>query len=396
MLITCFLYSIKIFWCIQYCVQKGIEKMEKNHFVLTKRNNGYWYYWFYKNGKRIFKSTGQKTKSKALEIILERIALNNLANEKEPIYNKDSLTFGEFAQPFWHKETCPIYLDKIQRGGKYGISTLRQNLYHTNKFILPKFAQKRLIDITPIAISEWLRNLPNKYNISNKTANETFNTLSQMLDVATLQGLIAANPTKSVKRLVQTQKQRGCFTLEQIQALFKSSWSNKFYKVACMVSATTGMRIGEILALSKDQIKDGYIVVNQSYSKYDGFKSTKSGKPRIVPITERIKKELYSLPSLSNSLFFAMTQRDKPLNADTLNKALQQQLQAIGIDYKKENLSFHSFRHFFNTRLVANSVNVEHIRAVIGHESERMTENYLHLTAKDLKEIKDIQESILI
>ena len=66
----------------------------------------------------------------------------------------------------------------------------------------------------------------------------------------------------------------------------------------------------------------------------------------------------------------------------------------VGIDYKKDNLLFHSFRHYFNTRLVADGVESEKIRSVIGHESKEMTERYLHLSVKDLENIRKVQQKV--
>lgn len=73
---------------------------------------------------------------------------------------------------------------------------------------------------------------------------------------------------------------------------------------------------------------------------------------------------------------------------------LMQQMEACKIDYKKLGLSFHSFRHFFNTQLVANNVEQNKILAVIGHTSVKMTQHYLHLEASDLKQVRKVQNAI--
>lgn len=44
-------------------------------------------------------------------------------------------------------------------------------------------------------------------------------------------------------------------------------------------------------------------------------------------------------------------------------------MEACKIDYKRLGLSFHSFSHFFNTKLVASGVDGELARGVIGHAS---------------------------
>lgn len=73
---------------------------------------------------------------------------------------------------------------------------------------------------------------------------------------------------------------------------------------------------------------------------------------------------------------------------------LRKRMDECGIDWKKENLTFHSFRHFFNTRLLAAGIQGETIRAVIGHEDEKMTQLYGHLSASDCDRIRVIQEAI--
>lgn len=63
-----------------------------------------------------------------------------------------------------------------------------------------------------------------------------------------------------------------------------------------------------------------------------------------------------------------------------------------GIRPKKgTRLTFHSFRHYMNTRLIAVGMQGEKIRAVIGHEDEDMTEHYAHLEAEDLSLVREVQ-----
>ncbi len=57
-------------------------------------------------------------------------------------------------------------------------------------------------------------------------------------------------------------------------------------------------------------------------------------------------------------------------------------------------LLFHSFRHFFNSQLVAAGVQGEFVRAVIGHESEKMTERYLHLSPDQMNVVRNVQEGL--
>ena len=78
---------------------------------------------------------------------------------------------------------------------------------------------------------------------------------------------------------------------------------------------------------------------------------------------------------------------EKPIDFQFISLRLHKVLEANGIDWREEGLSFHSFRHFFNTRLVANGVNGELVRATVGHESSDMTKHYLHLVPSDLNRV---------
>lgn len=238
--------------------------------------------------------------------------------------------------------------------------------------------------------------MPKKFKVGNKTANKAYVILKQMLDVAVKQRLISHNPCQEVARLIEKDGRRGCFTVEQIGAIFRSKWDNDMAMAACELSATTGMRMGEIRALTPAQIHDDYIEVNAAWGEYDGRKGTKSGETREVPLIPEVRDLLKSLPSYGkpDKLFFSLN-GDKPIDFQFVSMRLHKVLEANGIDWRAEGLSFHSFRHFFNTRLVANGVNGELVRATVGHESQDMTKHYLHLVPSDLNTVMDVARQIV-
>lgn len=86
---------------------------------------------------------------------------------------------------------------------------------------------------------------------------------------------------------------------------------------------------------------------------------------------------------------------DKPIDFQFINMRLHKVLEANGIDWRAEGLSFHSFRHFFNTRLVANGLNGELVRTTVGHENQDMTKHYLRLVPSDLNTVMDVAKRIV-
>jgi integrase len=52
---------------------------------------------------------------------------------------------------------------------------------------------------------------------------------------------------------------------------------------------TTGLRIGEILALKVENVGEEYLTIEKSFSAIDGLKSTKTEEDRVVPVIPAIR-----------------------------------------------------------------------------------------------------------
>lgn len=102
-------------------------------------------------------------------------------------------------------------------------------------------------------------------------------------------------------------------------------------------------------------------------------------------------------PISDTGFIFSITGGETPVAPDFMLDALYKRIHAIGIPEearKNRNLTFHSWRHFFNTRLIASGVQGEITRAIIGHDSEKMTEHYLHLRTGDMEAVMAVQNEI--
>jgi integrase/recombinase XerD len=52
------------------------------------------------------------------------------------------------------------------------------------------------------------------------------------------------------------------------------------------------------------------------------------------------------------------------------------------------NFSLHTLRHCFATHLLENGVNLKYIQELMGHRYLKTTEIYLHVSTKDIQNIK--------
>jgi hypothetical protein len=55
----------------------------------------------------------------------------------------------------------------------------------------------------------------------------------------------------------------------------------------------------------------------------------------------------------------------------------------------------HSWRHFFNTELLANNVTETKVCSITGHSSDNMTQHYTHLDTSQFSEVLAVQENLL-
>ena len=363
--------------------------MREDHYVLYKAQNGIWYYYVYRWGKRVFRSTGERRKSEALCVVHDRLIAGDLLNEGK---QKRPALFSEYSEPFFVWDRCPIIRDKLERGGHYSMEFANSQRMQIKKYLVPAFGSKVLPEISPAMINTWLRSLPKKSGIAPQTANKVLSILRQILDYAVSENLLQENPAKAVKPLIPQEHERGCFTPDQVKKIFSVRWADYYVELACRLAATTGMRLGEVRGLLKEHVHADYIEVCHSYANREKLKSTKSGKSRIVPIPPALAQELLNVPQ--NGPYVISYDGTTPLWQTTITEKMNAHLSFCGIPYKDLGLSFHSFRHFFNTQLVAQGVNENQILAVVGHSSARMTQHYLHLEAGDMSQIRDVQNAI--
>ena len=368
----------------------GGLRFQIGQFTLFKRGKVFYYWTYDRYGKRHRFSTGKTKKTEAFSFCIERMSAGNLICHTPVV---ERITLSDYGKNFWNYETCPIIQSKILRGGHYSVKMATNHQALFDHHIKPFLGDKDLSSLTSSDIESWLLHLPGEKGLSNKTANNAFETLRQMLNQAVLDNYIDKNPALNIKPLINKSIRREAFTHEEVKALLSREWDNEFAYTACYLASRTGMRIGEVRALTREQIHPDYIEVNASWSDQEGRKTTKSGWSRIIPITEELYELLMKYAPPLGGLIFSLN-GIKPVKGDYFGERLRKKMDECGIDYINNNLSFHSFRHFFNTRMLAADISGEKVRAVLGHESESMTTHYAHLSQKDLNKVKELQQAL--
>ena len=373
----------------------------RNQFTIAKRQTGgrvvYYYYTYDKDGNRRKFSTGRTTKAAALAYGLDLSRAGLLIPAE-----KNNATFENFYKDFWDWEKSTYLKKERLRGHIIGKMTAYRRQSVLKSDIEPYFCKLKIKDISKTKVENWLLALADR-GLKPGSVNQMKIILNIMLDYAVEQGYLTANPCRAVKPFVDHPETRGVLDLMECNELFNPKnieiyWNgNRIIYAANLLAALTGMREGEIRALRKQDIKDGYLLVEHSINTF-GLKDTKNHKSREIPISSELQAILVDICPAGGGFVFSLDGKEPLPRYQFVIGGLYKALAAMGIseeERQRRNICFHSWRHFYNTMLRAGNISEAKIRAITGHSDERMTDRYTHFTHKELAEIASIQAGII-
>ena len=279
------------------------------------------------------------------------------------------MTLQEYASEFWDYERSLFVSQWLKSGHTIGKSYCKKMQYITHRYVYPAIGSTELSNITIKIVDDFLLGLSD--NRTYATISDVRKSICAPLRFAHRQGLLQQDISSGIIKFAVSSKPRGILTPKEVKALFKLRWDNPKVYTANLLASKTGMRIGEILALTKNDIKKDCMIVNKSYSLIDGLKGTKTGRERTVPISSNMRKKLLGLVTDKSMYLFAGKIADKPLNKKTIANGLYVALSKIGIDRaerKRRNIVLHSWRHYVATYL-AQRTDIHTAMMILGHSA---------------------------
>ena len=230
--------------------------------------------------------------------------------------------------------------------------------------------------------------------------------LVDMLEKAIDADLLVKNVAKQINTKVskEEKKERRVLTIKETELFLKEA-EKSFYYNLFIVALDTGLRIGEIMALtwSDVDLKKRVLHVRRTlcYFRKDGKYTfewhdtkTKNGR-RDVPLTQRayealkrqrakkLQIELKGLkaPEGFENLVF-VTKNNRPTQQFIVEEGISACVHRIQKEHPDfEMFSPHCFRHTFATRAIENGMQPKTLQAILGHGSLQMTMDlYCHVT----------------
>lgn len=326
------------------------------------RADGRYFGYLTENGKKHF-VYGRSRAEVALKL-KERI--NNERKVNKVKYSKSKILFNDFVDKWIATYKKPKLKPKSLESLNWSLRLPRQ-----------AFGTKPIDKIKPIAVQELLIGIK-----GGRARDVCASYLSQIFGKAQKQGLIKINPCETVELPKHEYAHKNALTVSEQNTVLELAKKTSHY-LLIKTLLMTGLRVGEALALTRADVKDGYINVNKNVVFVNRVKipqetpKTKAGN-RVIPIPESLYDELKNVQS---DVIFNVSY-------EAVKSCIKRLREQSGIE-----VSAHILRHTYATRLEEQGISPKVKQYLLGHARVEMTQNVYTDTQFDY--IKSIKNHII-
>ncbi len=276
---------------------------------------------------------------------------------------------------------------------KCKISTYNKYSSICKNHIFPIIGHIQVSTVTAEQIEYIVKSKP---QLSSKTKNDILCVVKMILLYAQSCGFTVANVRSLSVR--QTDRQIRVLTLDEQRVIMSYLLNDtNLCKLGVYLSLCTGIRIGELCALKRENISfdDSLLKVRGTMQRVqieDGAEKTaviisepKSRKSlRDIPLPEFICtffKQYYE--NMPQKAYLLTGRQDKFVEPRLLEYRFKKYMSECGLN----DVNFHALRHTFATRCVENGFEIKTLSEILGHVNVNITLNrYVH-SSMDLKRV---------
>jgi len=401
-----------------------------------------------------FKSTDGKLMAKSVDKLAEAIGWEGqipvekkkeadqvclLAMEKgvHDTAKKQGVTVEQYLTEWWDFEGDRIRRKNALNPNSISIHYASIMAINIRKHVVPYLPKNLLLsDVSPEHVKAVSDHLVDSTKIARGTIVKIMQAFTSPLKMAWKQGLVSEDPTRFLDSIDASGKKRGIPTQKEFSLLIDELERNakktgdRHTLLVVKLAASTGMRLGEIIALGRSAItlgdKASKISIVRSWSVMGGFKSPKGKRSRETYIPTSLANELIALCE-SNPNYAKIKKGEDPLvfwsiggkeSVPVSEKYIRSRYThcldlalcaSTGVTYRRisdkikkgssirieRNIGIHSLRHMYITRAGSSIGDEALLRQVVGHANEAMTDRYTHVDEGKAMPLVSIGKSIL-
>lgn len=257
--------------------------------------------------------------------------------------------------------------------------------------ILPHLGDYNIEDLSPIILQKFISNLSQNGNkrtnkgLSSNYINGIVSIIQSSLKKAHILGLVTDYNADKIKRPKLVEKQIVCFTTCEQKKIEKHIANSHRQKLKGIILCLyTGLRIGELLALTWNDIDFAKNTLSVTKSCHDGYINSKhcviidtpktQNSTRQIPLSKPLINLLKQLRKNTQSNY-VISHNAKPILVRSYQRTFELLLKKLNIQHK----GFHALRHTFATRALECGMDVKSLSEILGHKNTTITLNrYAH------------------
>lgn len=375
-----------------------------------------------KGQRKWITKSGFKTKAEAQEE--GNKAYTEYLNAGVP-FKESSISYTDYLD-YWLDNYCKINL-------KYNTIEAYKNII--KKHIVPKIGKYRLSTLTSVKLNSFITELCEENNFAPSYFKNILKVLKgSFRDACDIYGFIKYNPARDL-RLPKLDKRKNdikhLYTQEEIDLILNRFTNNDTFTCVFLTSCYTGMRTGEVCALTWDNVdlKNGVISIEHNvYDKskdekgrwFIGTTKTETGT-RKVHICQTLKialqnyknkqdylKKIYGKKYIYYHIEDVVNKSGKVIEhrivKDDINNKPNNQLnliftredgEYIGTDITRypfkiihnelgiKKCRFYDLRGSYATKILKNGIEIRDVADLLGHKNIETTENFYISSTED-------------
>ncbi len=300
---------------------------------------------------------------------------------------KNSIITGTYIAP---NQITLCDLAKIIIQDDYNLNYVKESTFFRNKDTLKRIERNPYLKNTPLQaltcqpIKDFLLS---ETSMSQSIIDKVFMMIKRTLKEAVKRKIIKENPVADLRKPKSSQRRekvRALTTDEEMRLYKVLTTEDVNYSHQMLLSMLTGMRMGEINALTRNDIdlRLNTISINKTMAKgqkgqaiISDSAKTANGN-RVIPISETVRPLIEEILFCGDKEYLFIKKR-KLITTSQVNLQFQRTVEEYDIIDKKVKgkVSLHSLRHTFATRCIEAGMQPKVLQHILGHSDIRITLN---------------------